>query len=127
MDADQLRSLSTPELLRHAVEEARLLARAEVLHAKAELKEELGKAKLAGLLLGAAASAGLSGLSLLFVALAVTFPLPVGIGPLLLGALLLALCATLAFAAYRKLPKRPLPRTQQRLREDFTLAKDQFA
>ena len=75
-EQEQLHGLSTADLVRHALEEARLLAKAEVLHAKEELKQELGAAKTAGILLGACATLALTALSVLFVALALALPLP---------------------------------------------------
>ena len=40
-DQEQLRQMSTADLVKHAVDEARLLVKAEVLYAKRELREEI--------------------------------------------------------------------------------------
>jgi hypothetical protein len=124
LDAEQLRRMSTTDLVRHALEEARLLVKAEVLVAKQELRAEVAAAKTAGALLGAGAVLAFVGLTLLFVALAVALPVAHWLGALLLGVLVLggaALCATLGV---KRLPKQPLPRTQERLRVDLAAARE---
>ncbi|PTL83506.1 phage holin family protein [Vitiosangium sp. GDMCC 1.1324] len=120
----QLESLSTAELVRHAIEEARLLARAEVLHAKKELQEELKAARTAGILLGAGGVLGLLGLAALLVAVGLALPLAQWLGVLLVGVFLLLLCGGLAFAGYKRLPTKPLPRTQDRLKTDFARTRE---
>lgn len=119
--------LSTPELLRHAVAEAKLLARAELVHAKLELRDELQKAKTGGIALGAAAVLGLCGLALALAALALLLPLPhaaaIGIG----AAVLLMAAALAAFIGVRKVPKDPMKRTRSRLLEDVKLTREQLA
>jgi predicted ABC-class ATPase len=75
LDRRQLEALSTVELIRHAIEEAKLLARAEVLHAKKELREELHRGVVAGILLGSAGALALAGLAALFVAAGLALPL----------------------------------------------------
>src|SRR4051812_41419733 len=72
---DPLLNLSTPDLVRHALEEAKLYAKAEVLHAKRELQDELKAAKIAGAMFGVAAVLALCGLSVLFVSLALALPM----------------------------------------------------
>lgn len=124
MEEAQLRSLPTAHLVRQALEEAKLLAKAEVLHAKAEFREELEAAKAGGVLLGAAAALALCGLPLLFVALALTLPLAEPLAALVIGIALLAVAVGLAWVGVKKLPKKPLARTQARLREDLTMAKE---
>lgn len=124
MEEAQLRSVPTAKLVRQALEEARLLAKAEVMHAKAELRGELKAAKASGIFLGAAGALGVCGLALLLVALALALPLPGAPGALLVGAGVFLVAAVLGFLGVRRLPKKPLARTQQRLREDLTLAKE---
>ena len=129
MDISQpeLHGRSTSYLMRHALEEARLLATAELLHAKEELREEMRAAKVAGVLLGVAFTLALNGLSVLFVALALALSPPSLQGLLAVGVGLLALAGTSAWLGYKKLPKQPLGRTQRRLKLDFVLAKGQLA
>lgn len=124
LERRQLESLSTAELIRHAIEEARLLARAEVLHAKKELQGELKAAKTAGILLGAGAVLGLVALTALFVAVGLVLPVAEWLGVLLVGVALLLLAGGLAFAGVKRLPKKPLPHTQERLKEDITRTRE---
>jgi len=124
LERRQLESLSTAELIRHAIEEARLLARAEVLHAKKELQGELKAARTAGILLGAAGVLGLVALTALFVAVGLVLPVAQWLGVLLVGVVLLLLAGGLAFTGVKKLPKKPLPHTQERLKTDITRTRE---
>jgi hypothetical protein len=124
LERRQLESLSTTELIRHAIDEARLLARAEVLHAKKELQEELKAARAAGILLGAGGVLGLVGLTALFVAVGLVLPLAQWFGVLLVGVFLVLLAGGLAFAGVKRLPKQPLPHTQERLKTDLARTRE---
>ncbi len=124
LERRQLESLSTAELIRHAIEEARLLARAEVLHAKKELQGELKAARTAGILLGAAGVLGLVALTALFVAVGLVLPVAQWLGVLLVGVVLLLLAGGLAFTGVKRLPKKPLPHTQERLKTDITRTRE---
>jgi Flp pilus assembly protein TadB len=118
LERRQLESLSTAELVRHAIEEARLLARAEILHAKKELKEEVKAARTAGIFLGAAAVLGLVGLAALLVAVGLVLPVAPWLGVLLVGIVLVAISGGLAFLGSKRLPGKPLSHTQARLKTD---------
>lgn len=118
--------LSTADLIRHAVNEAKLLARAEVTHAKMELKQELHAARNAGIALGAALVLALTGVALLFVALALALPIGEGLAALLVGVVLLGIAAIAGLAGAKKLPKQPMYRTRDRLLSDVTLTKERF-
>jgi len=126
LDEQQLRSMPTSELVRLALEEAQLLARAEVLHAKQELKAEVKAAKTSGILLGAGAAAALCALAVLLVALALLFPIrePLAVG--LVGAVVLVVGGTMVLAGVRKLPRQPLPKTQERLKRDLAIARERL-
>ena len=126
LDETQVRELSTVELVRRALDETRLLARAEVLHAKQELKEELRAAKASGILLGAGLTLGLCGLTILFVAIVVALPIAEWASALIVGGALILLAAALALAGVKRLPKKPLEHTQERLKEDVTLTREQL-
>lgn len=114
---------STTELIREAIEETRQLVKLEVELAKDEVREELADAKRAAVMFGVAAVAALLAAAMLFVALALAiFPGPVpalGIG----GALILT-AAVLGFVAWKRTPKKPLKRTQQRLETDARVLKE---
>jgi hypothetical protein len=124
LERRQLESLSTAELVRHALDEARLLARAEVLHAKKELAEELKAARTAGILLGAGGVLGLMGLAALFVMVGLALPVAQWLGVLLVGVFLLLVAGGLALAGSKRLPKKPLPHTQERLKTDLTRTRE---
>ncbi len=126
-DRRQLRSLSTPELIRRALDEAKLVARAEWLHAKQEMRGELKEAKAAGILLGSAAVLAICALAVGLVALGVALPMSAVAGLLVVFGAVLLIAAVLGLIGYRILPRKPLPRTQERLREGFSLTKGRFA
>ena len=126
-DELRLREMKTTELLRHAVEEARLLARAEVLHAKEELRDELKGARRAGIFLGIAAVAALCALFLLLAALAVALPWADWVGLVVVGVICLFGALACAVLAKARVPRRPMSRTRQRLRHDVTLTREQLA
>lgn len=126
-DQEQLRQMSTAELVKHAVEEARLLAKAEILHAKNELREEIADAKRSGIFMGAALVLTLCGLSALFVALGLALPLAPGVGVAIVGAVQLILAAALGFMGFKKLPKKPLNKTLHRIKTDIEVTREQFA
>ena len=116
----------SPELLRHVVDEARLLVRAEVQHARRELQEELAEARKMAALLGAAGVLALCGLSGLFVALGLALPGPAGRGVAWVAVVQLVLAAALAVLGYRAAPRRPLERTRARLRGEVDDAREWF-
>src|SRR5207248_8205524 len=99
VDSERLEAMTTGELVRHALDEAKLLARAEVLHAKEELKNELAKAKLAGALGGAAVVLALSAVSVLFVLIGIALPFNETIGLLFVFGAVIVYVAWCAFAA----------------------------
>lgn len=124
LERSQLETLSTAELIRHAFAEAKLLVKAEVLHAKKELREEIKAARTSGILLGAAITLALCGLAALFVAIGLALPLSLWLGVLLVGVAILLIAGGLAWLGMKKLPRKPLPHTQERLKADFELARE---
>ncbi len=124
LERSQLETLSTAELIRHALAETRLLVRAEVMHAKKELREELKAARTAGILLGAGAVLALTSLAVLFVALGLALPMAQALGVLVVGVVLLAIAAGLLFVGGKRVPKKPLPHTQERLKTDYQLTRE---
>jgi len=126
LDEAQLRNLSTMELVRHAVTEMKLLVRAEMLHARAELREELKEARNAGILLGGALFLAPAGLSVALMAIVLGLPGEPWISALVLGLIVLVLAGLLAFLAVKKLPKSPLARTRDRLKLDWLLTREEL-
>ncbi|RKG95916.1 phage holin family protein [Corallococcus sp. CA053C] len=124
LERTQLETLSTPELIRHALSETRLLVKAEVMHAKKELKQELQAAKTAGILLGAGAVLALTSLAVLFVALGLALPLGAAVGVLIVGAVLLLVAGLLLFLGTKRVPKQAMPHTQERLKADLKMTRE---
>jgi hypothetical protein len=127
LEQDRLRAMSTTELVRQAISEMKLLARAEILYAREELRQDLRRAKVAGILLGVAITLAICGLALIFVALALALPLPAPGAVLLVSALLIGTAVACAALGYRRMPRKPLKNTQQRLKEDLVLTREEFA
>jgi Putative Actinobacterial Holin-X, holin superfamily III len=126
LDEAQLRNMSTVELVRHAFLEMKLLVRAEALHARSELKEELGAVRTAGILLGGALFLAPAGLAVALMAIVLALPEPRWVPALVLGLVVLALAVLLAFLAVKRLPKRPLARTRDRLKLDWMLSREEL-
>ncbi|XXF77625.1 phage holin family protein [Myxococcaceae bacterium GXIMD 01537] len=124
LERTQLETLSTPDLVRHALSEARLLVKAEVLHAKQELREELKAARTSGILMGAGAVLALVGLTLLVFVVAAALPLALWLSALLVGVVVLLIAGGLAYWGFKRLPKKPLPHTQERLKLDVSLTRE---
>lgn len=127
MNTEPERHISTGELIRRALDEAKMLAKAEVLHAKQELKDDLQAAKRAGIFLGAAFVLALSGLSVLLVALALALPLPHGRAALIVGAVLVVLAGVGGFLGVQRLPKAPLAKTKRRIQTDIAVTRERLA
>jgi hypothetical protein len=121
------RDLATSQLVRHAIAEAKLLARAEIAHARLELKQEARAAAKAGALLGGAATLALVALTLCFAAIALALPLAPWLGLLLVALGLLCLAAVAGAWGHRKLPKKPMEKTRARLLDDVQQAQERFA
>jgi uncharacterized membrane protein YqjE len=120
------RELSTVELIRRAVEESRLLVKAEILHAKREVREELSAALTSAVLAGVAVVFALSGLAVLFVMIAIALPTAEVAGCAIVGCILLIAAGICAYIGYRRVPKRPLERSRSALRADLTIARGHF-
>jgi hypothetical protein len=111
--------VSTVELVREALDEARELAKLEVALARADLLEDLKRAKTAAIGLAIALAAGVGVLCLLATAL--VFALG-GTAAAALGVagVLVVVAGLSGYAGYALLPKTPLERTRLRLGTDVT-------
>ncbi len=118
--------MSTNELVRRAMNEARLLAKAELLHAKVELREEVRAARLSGVFGGSAAALALVGLALLLTAGADALAMPLWAGALLVAGGVFILAAVCAAVAWVKLPKKPMRHTLERLSMDLEELRQQL-
>lgn len=119
-------SLSPNELFRRAVSEARLLAKAELLHAKVELRREVRAARVSGVCLGGGAALALVALAMLFVAGAAALELPLWASALLGAGVALVLAAVLGAIGWAKLPKKPMRHTLERLNVDLEELREQL-
>ena len=111
-------------LVRSALDDARDLVREELLLARVELRQELGKATAAGVQFGAAGVSLLFAAAFLLVALALAlsaafdWPAWAGFGVV---AIVLGIGGLVFVSGGRKAVRevRPLPRTVQTLKENF--------
>ena len=126
LDEAQLRNMSTVELVRHAMTEMKLLVRAEVLHARTELKDELKEARTAGILLGGALFLAPAGLAVALMAIVLALPGPRWLWALVIGIGVLVVAALLVFLSVKKLPTHPLARTRDRLKLDWMLTREEL-
>jgi hypothetical protein len=126
LDSERLRAMSTADLFRHALEETRLLARAEVLHARQEVRDELRSVKTAGIALGATAVLALCGIALMLVAAALAIPLQEPISALIVGGACLLAALGGGLFALRKVPKKLLKETQGRVRQDVAMVREEL-
>lgn len=124
LERSQLESLSTAELIRHALAESRLLVKAELLHAKKELRDELKAARTAGIFIGVGAVLSLIALSCLFVGAGLAIPMGEPWNVLVMGVAVLAISGLLLFLGVKRLPKKPLAHTQDRLKMDYQLTRE---
>ena len=115
----------TTDLIREALGEVREVVRLEVALARNELTTELAEAKTAAIALGAGAAAALLALTMLLVAIALALPVP-WIGAVATCAVLLALAAGLGAVGRKRLPKKPLERTKNRVETDIAEAKERL-
>jgi Putative Actinobacterial Holin-X, holin superfamily III len=118
--------LSSAELVREAMDEAKELIRLEVALAKDEVKREAADTKYAGIAFGIGGALLVVGVSLLFVALALAiFPGP--IPSLVLGLALLTIAVIACWAGVRLLPKKPLAETRRRIEADVERVRERVA
>lgn len=116
----------TAELFREAVDETRELVRLEVELAKEELREELGRAKLSAIAIGAGAGLALSGVTMFFVTIAMAFRME-WLAALIIGGILVVLAGVMALGGYKALPRRPLEQTKERIETDLKQLKERVA
>jgi hypothetical protein len=126
LDEAQLRNMSTVELVRHAMTEMKLLVRAEVLHARTELKDELKEVRAAGILLAGALFLAPAGLAVALMAIVLALPGPRWLWSLVIGVGVLVVAALLAFLSVKKLPRHPLAKTRDRLKLDWMLTREEI-
>jgi uncharacterized membrane protein YqjE len=123
------RALGTRDLVEEITRKGYLLAQKELALAREELKEDIrAELAMAKLLVGAAV-AGIIGVGLLLVAvaLAVTPADRLWLGPLVVGAIVLIAAAGLGFYGWQRRVQNPLDLTRQSLKESWQWAKERVA
>jgi hypothetical protein len=113
----------TGDLIREVINETRQLVQLEVALAREEVRMEMARARFGGMVLGTAAGAGISGLTLCLVAAVLTFSAP-AVAALVVGASLVSIAILGGWVGWKKLPKRPMNETRSRLEADFKQLKE---
>lgn len=126
MQVDRRPELSTADLVKEALAEAKELMQVEVALARDEINQEISRAKTSGIAIGAAAATALLGLSLVLVAIALAIA-PAPLPALLIGLGLLAVAIAVGLVGYGRAPKKPLERTRGRLEADVRRLRERVA
>ena len=126
-EQEQLRRMSTAALLYQAMSEIKLLARAEVLHAQLELKEERRRARTAGVLLGIGLAFFSCAVSVALVGVALALPISKTAAAFLVAGFVLAVGLVCSALAYKRWPRKLMQRTQNRIKDDFAISRKQLA
>lgn len=123
---DPLPELSTGELLKQAIEEARALLKAEIGLARDEAMREIAAVKRGAIAIAAAVIAALLGLSTLLLAAVLAIG-PRPLTAIIMGAGLLVVASVAGLIGYNLIPNKPLEHTQERLQEDAQVLKERIA
>ncbi|HZH13572.1 MAG TPA: phage holin family protein [Archangium sp.] len=110
-------------ILSELMTQGRRVARAGVRRAEGELKEDAREVAKGSLLLGASAWMGMTGLSALVLAAAMSMPRNPVRGVLLAGLGLLGGSVALGVVGLRTMPQEPLSQTKAALKEGATVLK----
>lgn len=125
-EVERLREIPTRDLVGHAVTETKLVAKAEILHARAEMKTELKKLRMAAVLLVPAMMLGITGFVLAFSLIAHAIPLP-PVASLAIVAGFCLLCAGgLGAMGFFRLPKKPMKETVRRLERYVEIGREEL-
>ena len=125
-EEDLLHEMPTRELIQHAIDEAKLIARAEVLHAREELLAEVQAARKSALLLLPAAVLGICAIAVVCVLIGVALPIAAeGALAIVSGVLLISACL-LGALGYTRLPKQPMRNTLRRLEKYVELGREEL-
>lgn len=124
LDRENLERLSTTDLLKHALDEVRLLAKAEILHARKEFKEEVASAKTSAILLGSGVFLAAIALSALVVALGLLIPVAPALGVAIAGGVFLIAGAALVYFGVQSITGNRMHHTKERLQNDLHLTRE---
>jgi hypothetical protein len=125
-EEDLLHAMPTRELIQHAIDEAKLIAKAEVLHAREELLAEVRNARKASLLLLPAAVLGLCAITVACVLVGLALPIAAVGGLAIIAGFLAIAAALLGAIGYARLPKKPMHNTLRRLDEFIELGREEL-
>lgn len=117
---------SAAQLIQEALQEARTVLQLEARLAVDDVRKQVTDLKQAGVSLGIAAVAAILGLALLLVALALAIDLS-AVPALIIGLVLLAVAGVAGWLGYRKVPRKPLEHTQDRIKTDVRIVKERLA
>lgn len=117
---------SAARLVQEALQEARTVLQLETRLAVDDVRKQAMGFKKAGISFSVAAVAGLLGLTLLLVALALAISLS-PVPALVIGLVLLIVAGVAGFAGWRKMPRKPLDATQDRIKTDVRIVKESLA
>lgn len=126
METDPREEVSTVALIKEAIEESQALLKAEVALARHEALKELVAFKRFAITAAVGAVLAILGLSMLLLAGVLAITPQVYVAAIAGGALLAAAGITVG-VGYSFLPKKPMPQTQENLKEDVRLLKERFA
>lgn len=113
----------TVDLFKEAILDTRELVQTEVELAKNEIRAELQRTMRAAIALGTAAAAGLIGLTMILVSIALAIE-PAFLPAFLFGLGFLVVAAIAAVLGVNRVPRQPLPRTRSRLETDVRILKE---
>jgi protein-S-isoprenylcysteine O-methyltransferase Ste14 len=126
MDTGMHPEPSAAALIQEALEEARTVVQLEARLAVDDVRKQVLGFKQAGISFGVAAVAALLGVAMLLVALALAISLS-AIPALIIGLVLVVVAAVVGYAGWRKMPRKPLDVTQQRIKTDVRIVKESLA
>jgi putative superfamily III holin-X len=115
---------ASPSILSELLTQGRRVARAGMMRAQTEMKEDAREVGKGSLLLGASAWLGMTGLSALVLAAAMALPRNPVRGVVLAGLGLLGGSVALGLAGLRTLPDEPLSQTKRALKESAAVLKE---
>ena len=126
METDPRPEVSTVALIKEAIEESQALLKAEVALARHEAWREVAGFKRFAIAAAVSVVIAILGLSMLLFAAVLAIAPQAYVAAIGGGILLLVAGGTIGIG-YGFLPKKPMPQTQENLKEDVRLLKERFA
>ena len=126
MERDPRSEVSTVDLIKEAFEESQALIKAEVALARHEALKEVVALKRFAIAAGISAVVAILGVAMLLVAAVLAAGAQALVAAIVGGALLVIAGGTVGIG-YSMLPKKPVPQTQENIKEDVRLLKERLA